>query len=110
MSGVSKKPKLHLSPEQLCKLEKSAQSRTAPLREVKRAQVLLKKYQEESITAIQKSIGLSRETIYKYIEKALALGPEEALKDKYHRPKEPTITENAKMWVVNIRMHEAQRS
>lgn len=64
--------------------------------------MLLKKYQEESITAIQKSIGLSRETIYKYIEKALALGPEEALRDKYHRPKEPTITENAKMWVVNI--------
>lgn len=102
VSGVSKKPKLYLSPEQLCKLENTAQSRTAPLREVKRAQVLLKKYQEESITAIQKSIGLSRETIYKYIEKALALGPEEALRDKYHRPKEPTITENAKMWVVNI--------
>lgn len=102
MSGISKKPKLHLSIEQLRRLEKIAKSRTAPLREVKRAQVLLKKYHEESITEIQKTTGISRETIYKYIEKALALGPEEALKDKYHRPKEPTITESAKMWVVNI--------
>jgi len=102
MPGISKKPKLHLSIEQLRRLEKIAKSRTAPLREVKRAQVLLKKYHEESITEIQKTTGISRETIYKYIEKALALGPEEALKDKYHRPKEPTITESAKMWVVNI--------
>src|SRR3972149_8142259 len=102
MPGISKKPKLHLSTEQLCQLEKIAQSRTAPLREVKRAQVLFQKYQGESITAIQRITGVSRETIYKYIEKALALGPEEALRDKYHRPKEPTITENAKMWVVNI--------
>lgn len=102
MPGVSKKPKLHLSTEQLCQLEKIAQSRTAPLREAKRAQVLFQKYQGESITAIQRITGVSRETIYKYIEKALALGPEEALKDKYHRPKEPTITESAKMWVVNI--------
>jgi transposase len=93
---------LRLSTEQLCRLEKIAKSRTAPLREVKRAQVLLKKYHEEPITVIQKTTGVSRETIYKYIEKALALGPEEALKDKYHRPKEPTITESAKMWVVNI--------
>jgi len=102
MPRVSKKPKLHLSTEQLCRLEKIAQSRTAPLREAKRAQVLLKKYQEVPITEIKKATGVSRETIYKYIEKALALGPEEALKDKYHRPKEPTITESAKMWVVNI--------
>ncbi|MCP4372111.1 MAG: IS630 family transposase [Deltaproteobacteria bacterium] len=102
MPRVSKKSKLHLNTEQLCRLEKIAKSRTAPLREAKRAQVLIKKYHEEPITVIQKTTGVSRETIYKYIEKALALGPEEALKDKYHRPKEPTITENAKMWVVNI--------
>lgn len=101
MPRVSKKPKLHLNTEQLCRLEKTAKSRTAPVREAKRAQVLLKKYHEEPITEIQKTTGVSRETIYKYIEKALALGPEEALKDKYHRPKEPTITESAKMWVVN---------
>lgn len=102
MPRVSKKPKLHLSTEQLSRLEKITKSRTAPLREVKRAQVLLKKYHEEPITEIQKTTGVSRETIYKYIEKALALGPEEALKDKYHRPKEPIITESAKMWVINI--------
>lgn len=102
MPGISKKPKLQLSKEQLRQLEKIARSRTAPIREVKRAQVLIQKYEGESITAIQRTTGVSRETIYKYIEKALVLGPEEALKDAPRQPKEPTITEDAKMWVVNI--------
>lgn len=102
MPGISKKPKLQLSTEQVSQLEKTARSRTAPIREVKRAQVLIQKYVGKSITAIQRITGVSRETIYKYIGKALVLGPEEALKDAPRQPKEPTITEDAKMWVVNI--------
>jgi hypothetical protein len=41
-------------------------------------------------------------TIYKWVEKALAMGTEECLKDKYHRPREPVITEEAKAWVINL--------
>ena len=37
MTKVNKKPKLHLSTEQLCRLEKITKSRTTLLREVKRA-------------------------------------------------------------------------
>jgi hypothetical protein len=39
---------------------------------------------------------VSRPTIYKWMEKSLAMGIEEGLKDKYHRPKQPVITEEAK--------------
>jgi transposase len=54
------------------------------------------------IVDIEKITHVSRPTIYKWIEKALAVGIEEGLKDKYHRPKEPVITEEAKAWVINL--------
>jgi transposase len=53
-------------------------------------------------TAIQKALGLSRPTIYKCIDKALAAGVEAGLEDRYHRPKEPVITEKSKAWVLNL--------
>jgi transposase len=46
--------------------------------------------------------NLSRESIYKHINKALNFGIEEALKDAEHSPKEPIITEESKLWVVNM--------
>ncbi len=45
---------------------------------------------------------MSRPTIYKCIAKALAMGPEAGLKDKYHSPKAAVITDDAKAWVVNL--------
>jgi len=47
-------------------------------------------------------LGLSRPTIYKCIDKALAAGVGAGLKDHYHRPKEPLITQQAKAWVLSI--------
>ena len=54
------------------------------------------------ITDIKEIVRVSRPTIYKWIDKALAIGIEEGLKDKYHRPREPVITEEAKAWVINL--------
>jgi len=54
------------------------------------------------ITGIEEMVQVSRPTIYKRIENALAMGIDEGMKDKYHRPKEPVITEEAKAWVVNL--------
>jgi transposase len=36
------------------------------------------------------------------VSKALAVGPRAALKDSYHRPKEPVIGDDAKAWVVHV--------
>ena len=41
-------------------------------------------------------------SLYKCVEKALSMRIEAGLKDKYHRPKEPVITQEAKAWVINI--------
>lgn len=102
MPRKSQKAKLILSKEMHEQLQKIAQSRTSPVREVQRANILLRYSEGMFITDIEKTVHVSRPSIYKWIEKALAMGIEEGLKDKYHRPKEPVITGEAKAWVVNL--------
>lgn len=102
MARTCLKPRLELTEEQLKELTRISQSNKLPFKEVNRAKVLLLYYQRNSITKIKAATGISRESIYKYISKALAVGSSEALKDKYHRPKKPVITPEAELWVINL--------
>ncbi len=102
MPRKSQKAKLILDEGQKEQLNKISQSRKAPIREVQRANILLRYSEGIPITDIKKREQVSRPTVYKWIEKALAMGIEEGLRDKYHRPKEPVITEGAKAWVINL--------
>ncbi len=102
MGRRSERAALSLNEDELERLKKLAGSRTAPKREVERADILLRYERGESITDIRKRVGLSRPTIYKCIDKALAAGIEIALKDTYHRPKAPDITPEASGWVVSL--------
>ena len=102
MPRKTQKAKLVLSKEQQAELRKTVQSRKAPIREVQRANILLRYSEGMPITEIEKMTHVSRPTIYKWMEKSLAMGIEEGLKDKYHRPKQPVITEEAKAWVISI--------
>ena len=102
MSRKSQRAKLILTDEQREQLSGIAQSRTAAVREVERARILLKYADGVSISAIQSVLGVSRPTIYKCIDKALAMGSETGLKDKYHSPKARVITDDAKAWIVNL--------
>jgi transposase len=102
MANVSKKPNLVLNEKELEFLKNKSNSKTSPYREVQRAKVLYLYYQKNPITKIGSLTNLSRESIYKHIERALNFGIEEALKDAEHSPKEPVITEQAKLWVVNL--------
>ncbi len=102
MPRKSQKAKLILEPEKKLQLQKIANARKSPVREAQRANILLRYSEGMPIVDIEKITHVSRPTIYKWIEKALAVGIEEGLKDKYHRPKEPVITEEAKAWVINL--------
>lgn len=102
MPRKSQKAKLIFDDKQKEQLKAISQSRKAPIREVQRANILLRYSEDIAITEIQKIVQASRPTIYKWIEKALAMGTEEGLKDKYHRPREPVITQEAKAWVINL--------
>jgi transposase len=102
MAKKSGRAALVLTPEQRAMLEELTASRTAAAREVERAKVLLGYAAGTSITDLQRRLGFSRPMIYRCVDKALAAGVQMGLKDKYHRPHEPEISDEAKAWVVSI--------
>ena len=102
MARRSERAPLLLNEDEFDRLKKLAGSRTAQKREVERADILLRYAEGESITDIQKNVGVSRPTIYKCIDKALAAGVDTGLKDTYHRPRAPEITPEASGWVVSL--------
>ena len=102
MARKSGRAALVLTQAQTVTLKELAGSRTAPNREVERAKVLLGYAGGSSITELQRQLGVGRPMIYKCIDKALAAGVQMGLKDKYHRPREPEITDEAKAWVVSL--------
>jgi transposase len=102
MARKSGRAALVLAQAQTATLKELAGSRTAPNREVERAKVLLGYAGGSSITELQRQLGVGRPMIYKCIDKALAAGVQMGLKDKYHRPHEPEITDEAKAWVVSL--------
>ena len=77
-------------------------SRTAPWRETQRARIVLRYHSGENVSQIARAVGMTRKSVDKWIRKALAMGSDAALKDAYHRPKEPLITEEAKAWVIHL--------
>ena len=102
MAGKTKRPQLLLSPEEMQHLKRLRRSRKAPAREVQRAEILGRYHGGETIAEIMRAVKMTRKSVGKWIERALAMGLEAALKDAYHRPREPRISEEAKAWVVHL--------
>jgi len=102
MPRTSARPKPVLSPEERRHLEELARSRTAPRREVLRAEILLGFVDGREISAIARTLGVSRATAYKCIDKAVTMGPRAGLADTYHRPRLPVITAEAAAWCVSV--------
>lgn len=102
MARKTKRATLVLTTEHRAMLTELAGSRTAPIREVERAKILLGYADGATISELMRRIGVGRPMIYKCIDKALAAGVGAGLKDAYHRPHEPEITDEAKAWVVSL--------
>lgn len=102
MARQTKRAQLILTEEQFNQLNQLGASRKAPFREIQRAKILILYAQGLPITEIQKKANASRPTIYKCIDKALAAGADAGLKDYFHKPFDPVITDEAKAWVVNL--------
>jgi len=102
MARTTKRALLVLTDMERNQLTRIHQSRTGSVREVQRAGFLLRYANGETISDIQRALNTTRPTVYKCIDKALAMGIDAALKDQYHRAKEPVITEQAKAWVIHL--------
>ena len=102
MAGKSKRSPLLLTPEEQEHIQLLRESRTAPWREVQRARILWRYHSGDSVAEIARAVKMTRKSVGKWIGKALEMGSAAALKDTYHRPKAPVITEEGKAWVVHL--------
>ena len=102
MAGKSRQSRLQLIPEEIRQMERLRDSQTASWREAQRVRILLRYHAGESVSEIARAVHMTRKSVGKWISKALAVGASAALKDAYHRPKDPRITEDAKAWVVHV--------
>src|ERR1035437_10337216 len=107
MASATKRAGLVLTQDQEAMRRRLAGSRTAPVREVERAKVLLGYAQGIPITDLARQIGVSRPSVYTCIDKALASGVAAGLADAYHRPREPEISDEARAWVIALAVRPA---
>lgn len=96
------KPKLHCSWEEKKMLNALSKSKTAPHREVIRAGVILRYMEGLSITETAKRFQTNRPLVERCLNKAIAFGVSTALKDLPGRGIKPTITDDARSWVLSL--------
>ena len=98
----SKRPPLSLTVEEKERLEELRGSRTAPVRDVLRAQILWRYHAGEKVSGIARALKTTRPSVLKWIDKALQMGVATGMKDTPHKPREAVITDDAKAWVVHL--------
>src|SRR6202171_4327722 len=99
---------LSLGEEDLAKLVTIARSRTEPASRVERARILLAYREDPSFFAVGRALGVHHQTVQRGVERALADGPLAALDDRPRPGKEPTITPEAKAWLVSLACDKAK--
>ena len=99
---------LAMTDEEIASLTTISRSRTAPARRVARAQMLLAYRETPSFFAVEQSLGVHHQTVQRCVERALAYGPLAALDDRPHPGKKPTITPEAKAWLVSLACDKAK--
>src|SRR6201997_3487951 len=90
------------------KLRSIAHSRTEPASRVERARILLAYREDPSFFAVGRQLGLHHQTVQRCVERAVAEGPMAALDDRPRPGKEPTITLEAKTWLVSLACRKAK--
>src|ERR1700756_1629160 len=88
--------------EDLARLFSIARSRTEPASRVERARMLLAYREDPSFFAVGRALGVHHQTVQGCVERALAYGAIAALDDRPRPGKEPTITGEARTWVVSL--------
>ena len=99
---------LAMSAEEFEKLGTIARSRSDAARRVQRARMLLGYHENPSFFAVGQRLGVHHQTVERCVERALAYGPLGALDDRPRPGKEPTITPEAKAWLVSLACDKAK--
>jgi len=99
---------LSIGKAELAQLESIARSRTDPAGRVERSRMLLAYRQDPSFYAVGHALGVHHQTVQRCIERARACGVMAALDDRPRPGKEPTITAEARAWLVALACRKAK--
>ena len=99
---------LAFSDEDLVELTRVARSRTAPASRVERARMLLAYRETPSFYAVGRAIGVTHQTVERCLRRAERLGVMAALDDSPRPGREPTITDEARTFVVDLACRKAK--
>jgi transposase len=99
---------LSIREDDLARLVSITRSRTESASRVERARMLLAYQEDPSFFAVGHSLGVHHQTVQRCVERALAHGPMAALDDLPRPGKEPTITAEAKAWLVSVACRKAK--
>ena len=99
---------LMIRAEDLAVLMRIARSRTEAASRVERARMLLAYREDPSFFAVARALGCHHQTVQRCVERAVAHGPVAALDDLPRPGKEPSITAEAKAWLVALACEKAK--
>src|ERR1700738_3468599 len=108
MAGWRQAVEVAMTDEDVGRFMAISRSRTEPASRVERAQMLLAYREKPSFFAVGQRLGVHHQTVQRCIERALAYGPLMALDDRPRPGKEPTITPEAKAWLVSLACRKAK--
>src|SRR6266568_3293262 len=108
MAGWRQVIDLAMTDEEIGRLTAISRSRTEAASRVERAQMLLAYRENPSFFAVGKRLATHHQTVQRCVERALAYGPLAALDDRPRPGKEPTITPEAKAWLVSVACDKAK--
>jgi hypothetical protein len=99
---------LAMSERMLAQLTAISRSRGERASRVMRSQMLLAYRENPSFFAVGRRLGVHHQTVQRCVERAVAYGPLAALDDRPRPGKEPTITPEAKAWLVSLACDKAK--
>src|SRR4030081_1652848 len=108
MAGWRRAVELAISGEDIETLMALPRSRTEPASRVSGAAMLLAYREHPSFFAVGQRLGVHHQTVQRCVERAVAYGALAALDDRPRPGKEPTITPEAKAWLVSLACDKAK--
>jgi transposase len=108
MAGWRQAIAVEMTEEEMEALIALSGSRTEPASRVLRAHMLLAYAETPSFYAVGRRFEVHHQTVQRCVERAVADGPLAALEDRPRPGKEPTITPEAKTWLVSLACAKAK--
>ena len=108
MAAPRRVVELSIGSDEVSLLESIARSRTEPAIRVERARMLLAYRANPSSTAVGEQIGVMRHTVRRCVRRAQRLGAIAALDESPRPGKAPSITPEARAWLVSLACQKAK--